>query len=72
MPVADAPRVCQWALNGVRTTSACSLLTDSECLIASGVPTSWALPLYFQFPLNHFARITEIKNSAGVELSYYF
>jgi hypothetical protein len=32
----------------------------------------WGLSPYFQFPLNHFTRITEFKNSVGVELSYNF
>lgn len=32
----------------------------------------WGLAPYFQFPLNHFTRITEFKNSVGVELSYNF
>jgi len=32
----------------------------------------WGLSPYFQFPLNHFTRVTEIKNSVGIELSYVF
>jgi len=32
----------------------------------------WGLSPYFQFPLNHFTRMTDIANSAGVELGYYF
>lgn len=31
----------------------------------------WGLSPYFQFPLNHFTRMTDIANSAGVELGYY-
>ena len=31
-----------------------------------------SLSPYFQFPLNHFTRITEIKNTVGIELSYNF
>ena len=32
----------------------------------------WSLSPYFEFPLNHFTRITEIKNLVGVDLSYNF
>ena len=32
----------------------------------------WGLSPYFQFPLNHLFRITEIKNSVGIDLSYNF
>lgn len=32
----------------------------------------WGLSPYFQFRLNHFTRITEIKNSVGFELIYVF
>jgi len=32
----------------------------------------WGLSPCFQFPLNHFTRITDIKNTVGVELSYNF
>ena len=32
----------------------------------------WSLVPYFEFPLNHFTRITKIKNIVGMELSYNF
>jgi hypothetical protein len=32
----------------------------------------WSSSPYFEFPLNHFTRITVLKNTVGVELSYHF